>query len=189
MRRSGLVVALFASRALALTLAFTLALTLLEATAQAQSLSPASSPTPLSGGGQPVWRCELPGGIYEVAVDSIVAVSSHEYLVDAAARVTEVNVDTTGTMTVRFYHLEPATPTSPLGLGQSTLNKVHELAHEAAERTGQGDLWRKVVKNYPATTHARTVEYRVESKEQLQKIFESAETAFRFRRNTTLKVP
>ena len=66
-------------------------------------------------GGLPVWRCELPGGIYEVALRSIVSVSTHEYIVDGAARVTEANVDTTGSMTVRFYFLEPITPTSPLG--------------------------------------------------------------------------
>ena len=60
-----------------------------------------------------MWRCELPGGIYEVALRSIISVSSHEYIVDGAARVTEVNVDTNGSMVVRFYLLEPITPTSP----------------------------------------------------------------------------
>jgi len=136
-----------------------------------------------------MWRCELPGGIYSVALRSIVSVSSHEYVVDAAARVTEVNIDTNGSMTARFYFMEPNTLTSPLGLGQSTLDKVQELAKEAADRTGQSDLWRKVVKNYPTTTHAHTIEYRLDSKEQLKKLFESAETAFRLNRNTTLKIP
>src|SRR5215210_5374856 len=135
-----------------------------------------------------MWRCELPGGIYSVALRSIVSVSSHEYVVDAAARVTEVNIDTNGSMTARFYFMEPNTLTSPLGVGQSTLDKVQELAKEAADRTGQSDLWRKVVKNYPTTTHAHTIEYRLDSKEQLKKLFESAETAFRLNRKPTLKI-
>ena len=46
------------------------------------------------------------------------------------------------------------------------------------DRTGQGDVWKKVVKNYPATTHARTVEYRLTSREQLNKIFAGAEDIF-----------
>jgi hypothetical protein len=145
-----------------------------------------ATPTPMPGG-LPVWRCELPGGIYEVALRSIVSVSSHEYIVDGAARVTEVNVDTTGSMTVRFYYLEPITPTSPLGIGQSTINKVQEMGKELMDRTGQGEVWQKVVKNYPTTTHARTIEYRLESQDQLDKLFQSAETAFRLNRNTTFK--
>lgn len=152
----------------------------------AQTPNPTATPPP---GGLPVWRCELPGGTYEVALRSIVSVSTHEYIVDGAARVTEVNVDTNGSMVVRFYFLEPITPTSPLGIGQSTINKVQELANEVVDRTGQGEVWQKVVKTYPTTTHARTIEYRVENKEQIDKIFQSAETAFRLNRNTTLKIP
>ncbi len=168
--------------------AFTIAVLVASLIAHAQEAQPTGSATPMPGG-LPVWRCELPGGIYEVALRSIVSVSTHEYIVDGAARVTEANVDTTGSMTVRFYYLEPIVATSPLGIGQSTLNKVQELGKEAMDRTGQGEIWQKVMKSYPATTHARTIEYRVETRDQLDKIFKSAETAFRLNRNTTLKVP
>jgi hypothetical protein len=148
--------------------------------------TPAPSPPPNTG--VPVWKCKLPGGTYEVAVNAILAVSSHEYLVDGVARVTEVNVDTTGSLLARFYYIEPITPNSPIGLGQSALDKAGELANELAERTGQDQPWKKVVKSYPTTTHARTVEYRVESAEQLTHIFHSAETAFRQRRQTDLTI-
>ena len=40
-----------------------------------------------------------------------------------------------------------------------------------------------VVKNYPVTTHARTIEYRVVDKETLTKLYESAESALRLNRN------
>ncbi len=107
----------------------------------------------------------------------MLSVSSHEYVVDGAARVTEVNVDTAGQLTVRFYSIEPATTAGPGGIGAATLGKVQSLLTEAAERSGS-DAWKKVVKSYPTTTHARTVEYRVANKDSLNKIFSSATTAF-----------
>ena len=134
-----------------------------------------------------LFRAKLPGGTYEVAVRSIVAVTSHEYLVDGIARVTEVNIDTNGSLLVRFYFLEPTVPNSPSGLGQATIDKAQELLKQAAEKTGQ-DVWKKVVKNYPTTTHARTVEYRVVEKEHLNKIYEAAEEAFRLQKNKSVTI-
>lgn len=131
----------------------------------------------------------MPGGTYEVALRSIVSVSSCEYIVDNVARVNEVNIDTTGNMAVRFYFIEPMTPNSPIGLGQSTINKVQEVMTEAASRAGQDEVWKKVVKNYPTTTHAHTIEYRVDSREDLDKIFKSAELAFRTFKPATYTVP
>ena len=145
----------------------------------AQDSSPTPTPAPGTGGLQNLWRCTTPGGTYEVALRSIVSVSSCEYLVDAAARVHEVNIDTTGNMAVRFYFIEPVVPNAPFGIGQATINKVQELATEASERTGQDDIWKKVVKNYPTTTHSHTIEYRVDSQSGLDAIFASAEKAFR----------
>lgn len=149
---------------------------------EASSGAPSSTPNQL-----PLWRCKLPGGAYEVALRSIVAVSSHEYVVDAAARVTEVNIDTQGSVLARFYFLEPNLPNSPVGVGTDAVKKLQELATEAGERSGQ-DVWKKVVKNYPATTHARTVEYRLVSKEQLQALFNSVETAFRTGKGADFRV-
>ena len=134
-----------------------------------------------------LFRAKLPGGTYEVAVRAIVAVTSHEYLVDGVARVTEVNIDTTGSMLARFYYLEPTTPVSPLGIGQATADKAQDLLKQAAEKTGQ-DVWKKVVKNYPTTTHARTVEYRLAEKADLNKIYEAAEEAFRLQKNKSVTI-
>jgi hypothetical protein len=153
--------------------------------AQQPSPSPTSSPDEKK---IPLWTCKMPGGTYEVALRAVISVSSHEYTVDNAARVTEVNVDTTGNLLVRFYYLEPQIPQSPMGLGQSTMNKLDEMVTEAAARTGQEEIWKKVVKSYPATTHSRTVEYRVSSKEELNKIYESAATAFRTGKTATVSI-
>lgn len=109
----------------------------------------------------------------------MVSVAMHEYVVDGAARVTEVNIDTTGNSQARFYFLEPITPQTPLAAGQSIINKVQDLATEAAGRTGQDETWKKVVKTYPGSTHAHTVEFRIGSKDDLKKIFDSADQAMR----------
>lgn len=127
---------------------------------------------------RPIWRANMPGGTYEIVVGAIVSVSSHEYVVDGAARVTEINVDTAGQLAVRFYYIEPAVVAGPGGIGAASVAKVQNLLTEAAERSGT-DAWKKVVKSYPATTHARTVEYRVASKDSLNKIFASASKCLR----------
>jgi len=153
-------------------------------------LAQTPTPTPPDPTGRvPLWICVTPGGTYEVALRSMVSVSNCEYLVDGVARVNEVNIDTTGNMAVRFYYIEPNTPNSPIGFGQSALNKAQETLSTVAERTGQDEIWKKVMKNYPTTTHSHTIEYRVDSKDDLTKIFTSAELAFRTAKPTTYVVP
>ena len=152
-----------------------------------QSPSPQPSPSPTR---IPMWRCDLPGGTYEVVIRAMISVSTHEYIVDGVARVTEMNIDTSGSLAVRFYYIEPLAANSPLSIGQSTIDKVQELAKEAGERVNAGEQpWQKVVKNYPVTTHAHTIEYRLDSKDQLENLFNSAEQAFRLNQNTEIKLP
>ena len=131
-----------------------------------------------------MWRCNLPGGSYSVALRSIVSVSTHEYVVDGGVRVTEVNIDTTGNALARFYYLEQNTPAAPLGIGAATIEKTQQLLQEGAERTGQ-DAWKKVVKSYPTSTHAHTIDYRVTDRATLTKLFESTESALRLNKTTT----
>jgi hypothetical protein len=134
------------------------------------------------------WKCELPGGAYVVSLPTITSVSSHEYVVDGAARVTEVTVATTSAVVTRFYYLEPILPKAPLGIGQSVIDKVQEHSEEITGRAGIEPVWKKVVKNYPTTTHAHTVEYRLDSLEQLEKLRKSLETAWRTNVETAIKI-
>lgn len=152
----------------------------------AQEPTPSPQATPQPGTAMPMWRANLPGGSYSVALRSIVSVSTHEYIVDGTARVTEVNIDTTGSALVRFYYIEQNAPNSPMGIGAGTIEKAQQLLQEGAERSGQ-DVWKRVVKSYPTTTHARTIEYRIADKDTLNKLFASAESAFRLNKNTTFK--
>jgi len=67
------------------------------------------------------------------------------------------------------------------------LAKAQELLTTTSDKAGV-DVWRKVVKNYPVTTHAKTAEFRVQSREDLNKIFDAADEAFRFQRPKTVKI-
>jgi len=157
-----------------------------------ENADPNASPSPANVATRfPMWRCTLPGGTYEVALHSIISVSTAEYIVDGVARVTEMNIDTPGSLEVRFYYIEPLTPQSPVGIGQTTLDKVQELAQEAAGRVSPDSEppWEKVVKTYPTTTHAHTVEYRLDTLDQLNTLFKSADQAFRLNQNTQITLP
>lgn len=134
------------------------------------------------------WRCELPGGIYTVNLATVASVSTHEYVVSGAARVTELTVATNSAVVARFYYLEPMVPKSPIGFGQSLMDKAQEKLQEGAARTGTEEVWQKVVKDYPTTTHAHTVEYRLESVEQVSQLQKSLESAWRLNKDTLLKI-
>ena len=134
------------------------------------------------------WRCELPGGIYVVSLPAVSSVSTHEYVVDGAVRVTELTIGANSAVVARFYYLEPMVAKSPIGFGQSLIDKAQEKVQEGASRTGMEEVWQKVVKNYPTTTHAHTVEYRLESVDQITQIEKSLETAWRTNKDTVLKI-
>jgi hypothetical protein len=134
------------------------------------------------------WRCELPGGSYMVNLAMVASVSSHEYVVDGISRVTELTIGTSGSVVARFYYIELMVPKSPVGFGQSLIDKAQEKLEDASDRTGVEPVWKKVVKNYPTTTHAHTVEYRLDSIDQLGKLQKSIEEAWRNNRDGTLKL-
>ena len=118
--------------------------------------APAATPSPTgTNTNRPLFRCTLPGGVYEVAVGAIVAVTSHEYVVDGVARVVEVNIDTAGSLLARFYYIEPNAPAAPGGIGAATIEKAQSLMQEAefGGRFSRNDLtpslWSFVWKSSP----------------------------------------
>jgi hypothetical protein len=125
-----------------------------------------------------IWRAELPGGEYIVRLSAITSVSLHEYVVDGVARATEVNIATFGSELARFYFLEPYPPKPPVAAAQRALDAIENKAKEATARVEIGDLPAKVVKSYPTTTHAHTVEYRLADRESVNKLFKSIEDAW-----------
>ena len=153
------------------------------ANVRAQNANPAPTPTgTVATGLAGFWRCETPGGVYLVALRNIQSVSSSEYIVDGAARVTEVTVATASSVEARFYFIEPVGSNAAMPFGGSAAAQLQTLQQRAQDlATTHGPVepvWEKVVKNYPTTTHAHTVEYRLGTKANVQQIEASLEQAW-----------
>lgn len=155
--------------------------------------SPSPSPTPAATPalGRGFWKADLPGGSYVVALGAIEAVSLQRYILDGVARVTEVNVTTASEMKPRFYYIEvlPAPVPQNIPGAQLAADRIQSEVQDLSRRTVPGDpIWAKVVKNYPTTTHAGTIEFRLESQAQLQQLYSSLETAWTTGRGGIFKV-
>lgn len=121
--------------------------------------------------------------IFIAKEDAISSLSSQEYIT-SAYRVVELNIVTQGNALLRIYYSRPLKP----GEAQEALNDglnmptssafrqplpaavqaMADKASGAAERLSGTT----VIKEYPLATHARTVEYRVKSREELNSLFE-----------------
>jgi hypothetical protein len=169
-------------RCLGVWIGLLLALSLPAPVALAQTAAATPAPATGTSTSRPdaLWRCTLPGGEYLVALRSIASISSHEYIVDGAAQVTEVTVATNSSVEARFYYLEPVTNTSVPALSTAgTLQAMQQHVYDlATSQAGPEPAWEKVVKNYPTTTHAHTVEYRLSTKENLAQIYQSLEQSW-----------
>ena len=105
----------------------------------------------------------------------------HEYVLDGSAIVTEVTVDTAGQALPRFYYIEPVTNrTSGTGTGSAIAGAVdrgRELIERAGERIGT-DVHNMVQKNYGVSTHAKSIEYRLLSMDELTAVYNSVRKAW-----------
>jgi len=146
----------------------------------------AQEPSPPTRTG--IWRAELPGGIYMVRLSTISSVSQHEYAVGATMKVTEVNIVTPGNALVRFYVIEPIVPEMPLGVGQTVVDTATSLAKDATEHLGASKHLTRVTTDYPATTHAHTIEYRLEKRDDLDKLFDHVSKAWTEGRGGTFRL-
>jgi hypothetical protein len=129
-----------------------------------------------------LWQGKFKGGNYIVRCNSIIALSKHEYISDGVARVVEVNLTLNSAQIVRFYFLEaykPDTGSSTVGAGTQALEKAKGLFEQAAGRVSPDLATPKVVKNYPASTHAHTVEFVLKDEAKLNTLYGSLERSFR----------
>ena len=123
------------------------------------------------------WQANLGGGNYVVALDRIASVSRHKYVLDGALIVDEVTIDTVGQALARFYFIKPITSGVPGAAASQVAERAIGLVDSAA-RTAGSDLQNMVVKKYPLTTHAKTIEFRLLSENQLNVLYQSAKTAW-----------
>jgi len=110
------------------------------------------------------------GGRFVMPFRSIVSISRHEFLVDGGGKVHELTVDTNGSVIARYYYLSTVLENNPLNAAQIVNNRMKKLENTAKNRTGEDT--RAVVKHYPDTTHAKTVEFNVSSLEHLERIYD-----------------
>ena len=142
----------------------------------AQTPPSSSNSTPSKGSSDEVpegWRGFLSiahkDGRWLMPYSRIVSVSRAQFIVDGGGKVDEVTVDTTGGVIARFYYLESLTENNPLNAVQILNNRGQKLTELVEKRTGEDA--RQVAKHYPDTTHAKTVEFNLSKKEQLDTIF------------------
>lgn len=147
----------------------------------------AQTPTPEENPRRAFWKANLPGGTYEVKLVTIASVSQHEYVVDGVGMVSEVNIATLSSALARFYSVEPFTPDTPDGVGQGVVNLVKDRVKETAGELAGDDANTRVLKNYPTSTHAHTIEYRLATKGALNRLFSSIEKAWTTDRGETFK--
>jgi hypothetical protein len=144
--------------------------------ASAQTTTPGTGTTNATDSASNVafWQASFAnGGHYLVKLNAIQTASKHEYVSDAAARVVEVNIGTSSSIVSRIYFLEPVGKDTPIAAGQIIMNRAQDVAQQVASRVSPNAAKLNVVKNYPTSTHAHTVEFVVQDEATLNSLYTS----------------
>jgi hypothetical protein len=150
----------------------------------AQETPPPDEPAPAedartgdSPGPARFWQADLAGGSFMVALDRIASISRHQYVLDGALIIDEVTIDTVGQALTRFYFITPITDAAAATSLTGIANRGRELVDKAAQRAGT-EVQNMVVKKYPDTSHAKSIEYRVLSERDLTALYASVRNAW-----------
>jgi len=142
-------------------------------TATAQTAQPQSAPADQSSN-PALWQAKFNnGGHYLIKLGSISSVSRHEYVANGTARVVEVTIAASGPIVARFYWLEPVGKDSGLAPVQTGVSQLQSITQTATQNLDSNATKLKVVKDYPNTTHAHTVEYTLQTEDALKSLFQS----------------
>jgi hypothetical protein len=117
------------------------------------------------------WEAILPGGEYMVNLETVTSISHHQYIVQAGVRVWEMTIADASSTVARFYVMEPLVPNDGSGPVNAAVNKATDLATRSAQNASIDPIFQRVVKDYPTSTHAHTVEYRLDSKTNLEAMY------------------
>lgn len=132
------------------------------------------------------WIGNFPEGQFVVHLSRIVAVAQHKYILDNACMVYEVTLITLGNTPTKFYYLETLGQNSGINAIKNVTDRAKELGSGAVNRATGGsiDPDTTVAKAYPNTN---TVEFRVSSLEQLNKMYASLLKAWQDGKGRTFK--
>lgn len=140
-----------------------------------------------SSGPDRFWQASVSGGHYMVALERISNISMHEYVLDGNLIVNEVTIDTAGRAMARFYHIDPVAADTGRGGVDRVVERGRELLDRAGQRAGT-EVHEMVQKNYPATTHAGMIEYRILHLPDLRALYDSVREAWTDGRGRTLTI-
>ena len=128
------------------------------------------------------WQASVGGGHYMVALDRISSVSRHKYSAGWHGRSSMKSPSMPSAR--RWRGSTSSRPVTDAVTGNSAGNAAsrivdrgRELIDKAADDAGT-DIHNMVVKKFPETTHAHTIEYRVLSAEELTGLYNSVRTAW-----------
>ncbi len=124
-----------------------------------------------------LWQAKFANGHYMVRLDRICSASKHEYISDSVARVVEVTIGTDAAVVARFYYLEPVGKDTPISSVQIAADRLKDIQQTVASKTSPSLGKLQVVKNYPASTHAHTVEYVLQTEDALTSLYTSLTTS------------
>ena len=125
-----------------------------------------------------MWQAKFSNGFYMVRLDRLCSVSKQEYIANGSARVVEVNIADQSNTLARFYYLEPVGKDSTINAAQTALERAQTTLQDAASRVSPSLGKLHVVKDYPTSTHAHTVEFVVQSEATLTALFSSIQNSF-----------
>jgi hypothetical protein len=123
------------------------------------------------------WQAELPGGEYIVDLKKVTSISHHQYIVQAGVRVWEMIIADGSSTVVRFYVMEPLRPNNESNPVSTAISKATDLATSTANSLDADPVFQRVVKDYPTSTHAHTVEYRLDSRKNLEALYKHLRNA------------
>ena len=134
--------------------------------------------TDVTSNARAFWEADLPGGNYMVSLTRIASISIHSYLVNQTFMVHEVNIVTRGNGLARFYAFEVPGEGGALNVAKNVVDRGKDLLSRGGGRAGV-DPGTTVEKEYPTTTHAGTIEYKLVDKADLDQLYSSVKRAFR----------
>lgn len=142
---------------------------------------------------QAIWVATCGGGQFMLGLGSIVSLAKQVYVLDGSAVISEVTVDSTGNALARFYYIEPITEGSNFKSINTANERIAELTERAVQRMGgnatQLTKDNTVFKQYPTTSHAKTIEFRLSSASDLDALYESVTKAWRSGKGRSFQCP
>jgi len=133
------------------------------------------------------WEASLPGGKYMVALNRISSVSMHSYIINGSFIVHEVVVDTDGNALARFYAIEAVGENAESNIAKNLIDRGKGIIEQGGSRAGV-DTNTLVEKKIDITTHAKTIEYRLFGKSDLDQLYNSASKAWKENRGRKFSI-